>query len=184
MKKVILLLLIVSILLSLFVQPEPAMAHGGYGWFLPGMIIGGAIGLSMVPRYYYPPYYYYYPRPYYYPPPAYYYPPPPPSYPPPPPNYPPPESSYTAPESRNLTNQSGQKPQTGGQLFIYPRMGQTQEKMEADRNECHAWALGQTGYDPTKPPPNDLNPDQIGQMSLDYQRALGACLDGRGYTVR
>jgi hypothetical protein len=44
--------------------------------------------------------------------------------------------------------------------------------------------LGQTGYDPTKPPPGDLSPVQTSQKSADYQRALGACLDARGYTVR
>jgi hypothetical protein len=171
MKKII-ALVILLLLCSLLVPPKPAMAHGGYGWFLPGLIIGGAIGLSMAPRYYYPPSYYYYPpRPYYY-------------YPPPPYYYTPPVYNYPPPEVKNLPEQTGQRPSAGGQLFIYPRQGQSQEKLEADRNECHAWALGQTGYDPTKTPPSDLNAAQISQMSGDYQRALGACLDGRGYTVR
>lgn len=168
------LLVVMSILLmiSVLVPPKPAEAHSGYGWFLPGLIIGGVLSWGLAPRYYYPPPYYYYPpRPnYYYPPPNYYYPPPAYSSPPPLPDTPP--------------RETGQSPPSGGQIFIYPRQGQTQEKLEMDRQECHNWALGQTGYDPTRPPPGDMSPDQIGQKSVDYQRALGACLDARGYTVR
>ncbi|MBI5583071.1 MAG: hypothetical protein HY892_04550 [Deltaproteobacteria bacterium] len=170
MKKIIAVLIILT-LFSLFIPPQPAEARG-YGWFLPGLIIGGAIGWGLAaPRYYPPPYYYYPPRPYYYyPPPAYY--------------YPPPVYSYPPPEAKTLPEEPASKPPSGGRLFIYPRQGQSPEKLEADRNECHAWALGQTGYDPTKPPPEDLDAARAGQMSLDYERALGACLDGRGYTVR
>jgi hypothetical protein len=169
MKKLIGLLIICS-MLTLFVPAKHAEAHGGFGWFLPGLIIGGALGWGLTPHYYYPPRYYY-------PPPAYYYPPPANDYPPPAYNSPPPLPD-TPPRD------SGQAPPSGGRIFIYPRQGQTQEKLEMDRNDCHNWALGQTGYDPTKPPPSDMSPVQIGQNSVDYQRALGACLDGRGYTVR
>jgi hypothetical protein len=173
MKKIIVLLVICSMLL-LLVPPRPAAASGGYGWFLPGLIIGGMIGWGLTaPRYYYPPRYYYYPPPaYYYPPPAYYYPPPAYSYPPPP------------PRPRLDPEESAQAPPAGGRLFIYPRQGQSQEVQEKDRQECHNWALGQTGYDPTQPPPADLSLEQAGQKSADYHRALSACLDGRGYTVR
>ena len=73
---------------------------------------------------------------------------------------------------------------SGGPLFIYPRQGQSHEKQAKDRNECQSWAVGQTGYDPTNPPPDDMPVNQRAQMSADFQRAIGACLDGRGYTVR
>ena len=66
------------------------------------------------------------------------------------------------------------------QLFIYPRQGQSEEQQAKDRYECHAWAVQQTGYDPTKPREGDL----AGQKRVEYQRAMGACLDGRGYTVK
>jgi hypothetical protein len=170
-KKIIGLVLICS-MLTLLGTPKQAEAHGGYGWFLPGLIIGGAIAWSLAPRYYYPPQYYYNPPPAYYsPPPLNYYPPPP---------------VYNAPPPEANTNpgEAGQAPPSGGQLFIYPRQEQSQEKLEGDRNQCHAWALGQTRYDPTKPPPSDMSPVQISQKSDDYQRALGACLEARGYTVR
>lgn len=54
--------------------------HSGLGWFLPGLIIGGAIGWAFSPHYrYYEPDF----PPAYEPPPTYYYPPPPPAYYPP-----------------------------------------------------------------------------------------------------
>jgi hypothetical protein len=66
--------------------------------------------------------------------------------------------------------------QSGGpSLFIYPRQGQNAEQQNRDRSECGSWAAGQTGRDPAH---------AGGQMDPDYQRALSACLDGRGYTVR
>ena len=69
------------------------------------------------------------------------------------------------------------------QLFIYPRQGQSEKKQATDRYECHSWAVSQTGYDPTKPPVG-APLDQMRQKRADYQRAMSACLDGRGYTVK
>jgi hypothetical protein len=36
-------------------------------------------------------------------------------------------------------------------LMIYPKNGQTKEQQAADQFECHNWAKGQTGFDPTQP---------------------------------
>ncbi len=143
--------------------------HGGYGrshgvrgheefhghrGFLPGVIIGGALGWSLWP-YYYPPDYYYYPPPtYYYPPPA--------------------QSSQVQPSASQ---------ESGGKLFIYPREGQSEEKKAEDVAKCNDWAVGQTGFDPSKV--SDGAPDtQTIQKSRDYFRAISACLDAHGYTVR
>lgn len=68
-------------------------------------------------------------------------------------------------------------------MFIYPRNGQSQEQQDADRYECHKWASEQTSYDPTKIPP-DMPHEKIMQQRSDYQRAMAACLDGRGYTAK
>lgn len=68
-------------------------------------------------------------------------------------------------------------------IFIYPREGQSEKKQADDRYECHSWAVGQTGYDPTKPPVT-LSESEMIQKRTDYQRASAACLDGRGYTVK
>jgi hypothetical protein len=74
-------------------------------------------------------------------------------------------------------------PATTGQLFIYPRNSQSKELQAKDRYECHSWAVGQIHYDPTQPAVN-VPEDQTNQKRADYQRAMGACLDGRGYTVK
>ena len=74
----------------------------------------------------------------------------------------------------------------GDQFYIYPRNGQTAEQQAADRYECHAWAKGQTGFDPTQPGgalpgnPGNATPG----TSEQYTRALTACLEARGYSVK
>ncbi|MCX5846930.1 MAG: hypothetical protein NTW12_11340 [Deltaproteobacteria bacterium] len=68
-------------------------------------------------------------------------------------------------------------------LFIYPRQGQSEQKQATDRYECHRWAVSQTGHDPIQPPAG-VPAAQMSQKRADYQRAIGACLDGRGYTVK
>ena len=78
---------------------------------------------------------------------------------------------------------SQEQPSSGqtqtGQLFVYPRKGQSQQQQSDDRYACHEWAVNQTNYDPTKPPVS------VSEIQRDnYRRAMAACLDGRGYTVK
>ena len=68
-------------------------------------------------------------------------------------------------------------------FYIYPRNGQTQEQQAADRYECHNWAKSQTGFDPTAPAGGGQGPT-AGASSDQYQRAITACLEARGYSVR
>jgi hypothetical protein len=65
-------------------------------------------------------------------------------------------------------------------VYIYPKNGQSEEQTATDRYECHQWAAGQTGFDPTS------GVDQSAGSSGpdDYRRAMIACLDGRGYSAR
>lgn len=70
--------------------------------------------------------------------------------------------------------------QAPADLYVYPARGQSQKQLSADRNECHAWAVKQAGYDPN----HASTGFQIGQKRLDYDRAITACLEGRGYTVK
>jgi hypothetical protein len=65
------------------------------------------------------------------------------------------------------------------QLFIYPRQGQSPQQQNNDRYECHYWAVNQTGYDP-----NFASGNEPAEKIIDYQRAISACLEARGYTVR
>ena len=75
-------------------------------------------------------------------------------------------------------------PSSTERIFVYPRQGQSEELQAKDRYECHSWAVSQTGYDPTQPSAGDMPEAQRNQMRADYNRAQGACLDGRGYTVK
>lgn len=71
----------------------------------------------------------------------------------------------------------------GEKMFIYPRNGQSEEQQAKDRYECHKWAFEKTNYDPTKFP-SKIPADQIMNARADYQRAMAACLDSRGYTAK
>jgi hypothetical protein len=68
-------------------------------------------------------------------------------------------------------------------LFIYPQSGQSAEQQATDKFQCHQWAVGQTGFDPTQSA-GGAPPEQYDSKREEYQRALRACLEGRGYSVR
>ena len=67
-------------------------------------------------------------------------------------------------------------------LMVYPKNGQTSEQQAADRYECHTWAKGQTGFDPTQPG-GGVAPGGGDQSRGNYNRAMSACLQARGYQV-
>lgn len=69
------------------------------------------------------------------------------------------------------------------ELYVYPKLGQSKEQQSDDRFECHKWAVQETGYDPSKPQENISNKELSNQREK-YQRAIKACLDGKGYSVR
>jgi hypothetical protein len=69
----------------------------------------------------------------------------------------------------------------GGDLIIYPKNGQSKDQQAADQYECYNWAKGQTGFDPTQAGGGvSGNADQ---SRNNYNRAMSACLQGRGYQV-
>ncbi len=68
-------------------------------------------------------------------------------------------------------------------LIIYPKNGQSPDQQARDQYECHTWASSQTGFDPTAPN-GGVPPDETAGKHADYNRAMGACLEGRGYVVR
>ena len=65
-----------------------------------------------------------------------------------------------------------------GDVFLYPRNGQSETQTQNDRYECHSWAVNQTGFDPTR------SSQQGSGTAADYRRAMIACLDARGYSAR
>lgn len=76
-----------------------------------------------------------------------------------------------------------QAPPPADKMFIYPRQGQSEQVQADDRYACHRWAVEQTGFDPTQPPGSSPESQKTDNRA-DYQRAMSACLDGRGYTVK
>jgi len=74
-------------------------------------------------------------------------------------------------------------PPEGEDLFVYPQSGQTPDQEANDKYECHKWASSQTGFDPTQAG-GGVPPDQTVAKGDDYRRAMRACLEGRGYSVR
>jgi hypothetical protein len=53
--------------------------------------------------------------------------------------------------------------------IIYPRNGQSAQQTEADRQECNRWATTQ--------------PSAMADASV-FHRAVAACMDGRGYSMK
>ncbi len=57
-----------------------------------------------------------------------------------------------------------------GQIFMYPKNGQSAEQQATDKAQCQQWAAQQAG--------------SAAQNGPDYQRAMAACVEGRGYSAR
>jgi hypothetical protein len=75
---------------------------------------------------------------------------------------PPPQAGAGAPLSQPTSQ--GAPPR----MFMYPKNGQSEEQQRSDKLECEKWASDQVG---------------LGTNGPDYQRALAACIQGRGYSV-
>jgi Family of unknown function (DUF6515) len=71
----------------------------------------------------------------------------------------------------------------GNDIYIYPKNGQSEDQQATDRYECHRWAADQTGFDPTRPL-GGVPADAVSSKRADYHRAMTACLEGRGYSVK
>ena len=163
MKKVACAVLILTMVIFL-INPLSSDARGGYGgggyggWWAPWAVIGGAAVLAPYYAPYYDPYYY---SPYYAPPPV------------------------VIREQSPVYVQPAPSvpPSSAERIFVYPRKGQSEKLQAKDRYECHSWAVSQTHYDPTQPT-SGMPEAQLNQIREDYKRAMGACLDGRGYTMK
>jgi hypothetical protein len=69
------------------------------------------------------------------------------------------------------------------ELYVYPKNDQSADRQATDRYECHRWAANESGFDPTLPL-GGVPADRSSDDRANYFRALSACLEGRGYTVR
>jgi hypothetical protein len=59
-------------------------------------------------------------------------------------------------------------------LFVFPNRGQSNEQMQRDRMECHAWARQQTGFDPFQASPGAPPPQASGGSALGAVAGGGA----------
>jgi hypothetical protein len=93
------------------------------------------------------------------------------------------QSGYAVVDPPDNADAPSSPPSDGPQedLMIYPKNGQTKEQQAADQFECHNWAKGQTGFDPTQP--GGGTSGNADAARNNYNRAMSACLQGRGYQV-
>lgn len=82
-----------------------------------------------------------------------------------------------------VTESQSLPPYSADELFIYPKQGQSEQQQADDRYACHRWGVEQSGYDPTQPPSKE-SVSALSRLREDYQRAMKACLEGKGYSVR
>jgi len=75
---------------------------------------------------------------------------------------------YVNPPVTYVNPPAAPAPRTADPIF-YPRNGQSEQQTEADRQDCNRWATTQ--------------PSAMADASVFY-RAVEACMDGRGYTMK
>ena len=90
---------------------------------------------------------------------------------------------YVVTEPPNESDVGSRPASVASDLFIYPKNGQSEDRQAQDRYECHSWAAGQSGFDPTLPL-GGVSESQAGAKRDDYLRAMTACLEARGYSVK
>jgi len=88
-----------------------------------------------------------------------------------------------APNGDAVSDNSSASAAPSGDIFVYPKNGQNEEQTARDKYECHRWAASETGFDPTVSG-GGVPAEQNSSKRADYQRAMGACLEGRGYSVK
>jgi hypothetical protein len=91
--------------------------------------------------------------------------------------------AYVVTQSPRVEDVSTSAPTGADTLFIYPKNGQSEDQQATDRYECDRWSVDQTGYDPTQSTGAGASSQQ-GEKRDDYRRAMAACLDARGYSVK
>jgi hypothetical protein len=83
---------------------------------------------------------------------------------------------------------------TSGDLFAYPKNGQSAELQARDRKECASWASEQTGFNASTvsapaaaqgaPSAATATKPSLPATRQNFMRAEAACFEGRGYSVQ
>jgi hypothetical protein len=87
------------------------------------------------------------------------------------------------PDEQVATTEAPEPPNPNDDIFVYPKSGQSDADQARDKYECHKWAQNESGFDPTQAG-GGVQPDQFNAKRAAYRRAMGACLEGRGYSVK
>lgn len=85
--------------------------------------------------------------------------------------------------SSGSSDEASVAPVAADDFYVYPMRGQSEDLQASDRYECHRWAVSQTGFDPSEPG-GGVPDSQNSSRRQDYRRAMTACLEGRGYSVK
>jgi hypothetical protein len=67
-------------------------------------------------------------------------------------------------------------------VFLYPKSGQSADQQAHDRYDCYRFAVAQSGFDPMRT--GAAAPAPASEQQSDFDRAQGACFEGRGYSNR
>jgi hypothetical protein len=67
-------------------------------------------------------------------------------------------------------------------VFLYPKSGQSADQQAHDRYDCYRFAVAQSGFDPMRT--GAAAPTPSSEQQSDFDRAQGACFEGRGYSNR
>jgi hypothetical protein len=67
-------------------------------------------------------------------------------------------------------------------VFLYPKSGQSADQQAHDRYDCYRFAVAQSGFDPMRT--GAAAPTPTAEQQSDFDRAQGACFEGRGYSNR
>jgi len=67
-------------------------------------------------------------------------------------------------------------------VFLYPRNGKSADQQARDRYDCYRFAVAQSGFDPLRT--SGSVPAPASEQQSDFDRAQGACFEGRGYSNR
>jgi hypothetical protein len=73
--------------------------------------------------------------------------------------------------------------QAFAQQYVYPAKGQTAQTQKTDEAACHSWAVQQTGFDPTKPPPAAAAPAPAPTTTTGTQPGAGLRGAAKGAVV-
>ncbi len=87
------------------------------------------------------------------------------------------------PDEQSASTDAPPPPVGSDDVFVYPKSGQSEEDQSRDKYECHKWAQSESGFDPTQPN-GGVPAEQASTKRAAYQRAITACLEGRGYSVK